>query len=240
MAISCWQDRDAKGKAMALFKAITDSTFIMTLFRCVATTNNIDKLPKALQEKNTYLQSAISHVQDIIATLEDDWANSKQRFKIMQWINDTVEIAPPRVCNNVCNPNVTSPHDYFRVTIYIPFLDMVLQQLKFRFNEKSKFPGLFHILLPSKCYNDDAMEEQFEQLWRTYSSLLRANNVQPEDTLGMNAHVQYRQWVMDERIFRDVACRPYNNSAALQRPRLSHHSRPFDNCQYSTCLHGNC
>ena len=114
----------------------------------------------------------------------------------MQWINDTVEIAPPRVCNNVCNPNVTSPHDYFRVTIYIPFLDMVLQQLKFRFNEKSKFPGLFHILLPSKCYNDDAMEEQFEQLWRTYSSLLRANNVQPEDTLGMNAHVQYRQWVM--------------------------------------------
>ena len=40
------------------------------------------------------------------------------------------------------------------------------------------------------------MEEQFEQLWRTYSSLLHANNVQPEDTLGMNAHVQYRQWVM--------------------------------------------
>ena len=57
-------------------------------------------------------------------------------------------------------------------------------------------PPLIDILLPSKCYNDDAMEEQFEQLWRTYSSLLHANNVQPEDTLGMNAHVQYRQWVM--------------------------------------------
>ena len=205
MAISRWQDHEAKGKAMSLFKAITDSTFIITLFCCVATTTNIDVLSKTLQQESTCLQNAMGHVQDIIATLEDDRSNSEQRFKkIMQWVKDTVaclkiEIVPPRVCNRStqrANPNVTSPLDYFRVTVYIPFLDMVLQQLKFRFNEKSKFAGLFDILLPSKCYNDDAMEEQFEQLWSTYSSLLHANNVQPEDIRGMNALAQYRQWVM--------------------------------------------
>jgi hypothetical protein len=63
--------------------------------------------------------------------------------------------------------------DYFRVAMYIPFLDTVLEQL--RFNEKTTFAGL--------------------QLYGNYSQFLHANNVMPHDTSGMNALVQCRLWV---------------------------------------------
>jgi hypothetical protein len=52
------------------------------------------------------------------------------------------------------NPDVSdvddSTHglDYFRVAMYIPFLDTILEQLRFRFNEKTTFAGLFDTLLP--------------------------------------------------------------------------------------------
>ena len=42
MAISLWQDRDASSKSRTLVTAITSSSFIMSLFTCIATTNNFD------------------------------------------------------------------------------------------------------------------------------------------------------------------------------------------------------
>jgi hypothetical protein len=59
------------------------------------------------------------------------------------------------VCRD--NPDVSdvddSTHglDYFRKAVYIPFLDTILEQLRFRFNEKMTFVGLFGTLLPTNC-----------------------------------------------------------------------------------------
>ena len=54
--------------------------------------------------------------------------------------------------------------DYFRVTVFIPFLDTVLEQLRFRFNEKTTFVGQFDTLLPGNCVTNGAVEEDFMQL----------------------------------------------------------------------------
>jgi hypothetical protein len=94
--------------------------------------------------------------------------------------------------------------DYFRVAMYIPFLDTILEQLRFRFNEKTTFAGLFDTLLPTNCAKYGAVEEEFMQLYGNYSQFLHANNVMPHDTSGMNALVQCRLWVaklLEERIF---------------------------------------
>jgi hypothetical protein len=79
--------------------------------------------------------------------------------------------------------------DYFRVAVYIPFLDTILEQLRFRFNEKTTFAGLFDTL-PTNCAKYCAVEEEFVQLYGNYSQFLHANNVMPHDTSGMNALVQ--------------------------------------------------
>ena len=85
--------------------------------------------------------------------------------------------------------------DYFRVAVYIPFLDTILEQLRFRFNEKTTFAGLFDTLLPTNCAKYGAVEEEFMQLYGNYSQFLHANNVMPHDTSGMNALVQCPSWV---------------------------------------------
>lgn len=48
------------------------------------------------------------------------------------------------------NPGMVSVSDYFRITIFIPFLDSVIQQLKIRFREKTQHVGIFNILQPKK------------------------------------------------------------------------------------------
>ena len=63
---------DAKSEASSLIKAVTNSTFIVTLFYVVAVTNNIDILSERLQEKGTSLNEAMKHIQDVITVLEED------------------------------------------------------------------------------------------------------------------------------------------------------------------------
>ena len=153
MAISRWEDPDAKSQASSLIKAVTKSTFIVTLFCVVNVTNNIDILSKRLQEKNTSLKKAMTEIQDI-TILEEDRQDSERRFaKITNWILDTVtclkiKVECPRVCQRSVyrdNPDVadvddsTYGLDYFRVAVYIPFLDTIHEQLRFRFNEKTTF-----------------------------------------------------------------------------------------------------
>jgi hypothetical protein len=83
--------------------------------------------------------------------------------------------------------------DYFRVAVYIPFLDTIHEQLRFRFNEKTMFAGLFDTLLRTNCAKyGAAVEEEFMQLYGNYSQFFHANNVMPHDTSGMNALVQCR------------------------------------------------
>ena len=131
MAISRWKDTDAKSKASTLIKSVTSSTFIVTLFSCVAVTNNVDLLSKSLQQKTTCLKQAMSQIQDIITILEEDRQNSEHRFSIItKWILDTIaclqiKIEPPRLCKRLvhrANPDVDSTHelDYFRVTCISP------------------------------------------------------------------------------------------------------------------------
>jgi hypothetical protein len=69
MAVSRWEDPEAKSQASLLIKAVTKSTFIVTLFCVVNVTNNIGILSKRLQEKNTSSKEAMTEIQDIITIL---------------------------------------------------------------------------------------------------------------------------------------------------------------------------
>jgi hypothetical protein len=80
MAISRWEDPDAKSQASSLIKAVTKSTFIVTLFCIVNVNNNIGILSKRLQEKNTSVKEAMTEIQDIITILDEDRQDSERRL----------------------------------------------------------------------------------------------------------------------------------------------------------------
>ena len=148
----------------------------------------------------------MAHVQNIIDTLQYDRSNSEQRFStIYKWIVDFIpnlrfEIEKPRFSANSiyrANPNVDSTEAYYRVAIYLPFMDtVVLQQPRLTFDNKVKIAANFDLLLPVNCFEAGIKEVEFYELWKTYSTTLAANNVHPNDVDAIHAQVQYRQWVM--------------------------------------------
>ena len=86
--------------------------------------------------------------------------------------HSNMRIECPRVCQRSVyrdNPDVSdvddSTHglDYFCVAVYIPFSDTILEQLRFRFNEKTTFAWLFDTLLPANCAQNGAA------LWKQFS-----------------------------------------------------------------------
>ena len=71
MAIGLWEDRDAKTKSECLLKAVTNSTFIMSLFTTMATTDNFDTLSKNLQTVGKSLTDSMEDVKEAIQMLID-------------------------------------------------------------------------------------------------------------------------------------------------------------------------
>jgi hypothetical protein len=85
---------------------------------------------------------------------------------------------------------------YFRVTVYLPFLDTMLEPFNLRFTEKTKAAALFDVLCPKAALSisaDDA-EADFLTLWKIYSPALHANNVEPLDTVGIKSLSEFKQW----------------------------------------------
>ncbi len=81
MAISLWQDREASSKSKALVTSVTSSSFIMSLFTCIAVTNNFDTLSKNLQTVNKSLYHAMEDIQSSLKILEEHRVNSTERFQ---------------------------------------------------------------------------------------------------------------------------------------------------------------
>jgi hypothetical protein len=135
-------DPETSSKARMLLKTIIEPNFIVAL--CV-----LDKilayslsLSVSLQMENTDLVQAVSSVKVLTDILTDKRANAQESFSEI-WTNALVlanvagcELNTPRlVARQRHRPNIPAdcPQDYYRRTIYIPFLDSMIMQLDTRF-----------------------------------------------------------------------------------------------------------
>ena len=143
----------------------------------------------------------MAEVESTIKTLQDHRLHSTERFnKIFRQIADTItplqlKLEGPRVCGSSSyrhNPSVTSVEDYYRISLYIPFLDSVISNLQHRFSEKSKCVALFDILLPNSCFSQGIQLEKFEKLLNYFSHTLVSNGL--SYTSNQCIH-QYERWV---------------------------------------------
>ncbi|CAH1113980.1 unnamed protein product [Psylliodes chrysocephalus] len=156
--ISHWKDQDASSKAECLKNAIGSTVFLVSLCSLsdiLALTVNLSKI---LQKKSIDEHYVTTLTQNVNTILKERRRNSETYFRtIFTLMSDIhkkldLEIIKPRVTQRQTHrPNISAENSesYFRLSIYIPLLDNILQDLQFRFNEESLNTYEFNIFFPS-------------------------------------------------------------------------------------------
>lgn len=147
-AISSWQENDSSSKARTLLTAICTCEFMVSIYSLASLLCVTISVSRILQSVNADISNSTKVINDVIDNLEKKRKNSTDEFKSLfeECKNEMnkleIDIKKPRIVsrqNSRCNYSTNSVEDYYRISIYIPLLDSVLDDLKCRFlNEKSQ------------------------------------------------------------------------------------------------------
>ncbi|KAL4126535.1 hypothetical protein QTP88_010756 [Uroleucon formosanum] len=176
-------------KATLYLNSIIKSDFLVSLEVTVTGFAYTLQLSLSLQSKQQDLSKALSDVMVIRCALEELRENADENFKsifkdIVKFAEKVnVAISMPRICGRQTqrvNVNVTDPEIYFKISVYLPFLDYIIQALHTRFDDRLSDVMPLEGLIPSNFsfYDDDSILKAAmiyeKDLTYTDSSCLRA------------------------------------------------------------------
>ncbi|XP_025191890.1 52 kDa repressor of the inhibitor of the protein kinase-like [Melanaphis sacchari] len=198
-----WPDKDVATKANQILLTLGTSEFNIGLSVIIKLFQYTKPLSVYLQKKNIDLVEAINHINTILNELMNIRENAEIVFSdlfknLIKRSNEMdIEIKIPRLAkrqkhrNNFSSEN---PEDYFSVSIFIPFIDSIIQQLNDRFNNHKEIISGFQVLINPcaksdlhhlvKYYQEDV--ESYEKvvsevdLWHRY---LNKKNIKPQNAL---------------------------------------------------------
>ena len=135
-------DAETSSKARMYLKAITDSDFIVALSVLDKILAYSLSLSISLQTVNTDLLQALSSVSNLLEILKQKRTDADETFSHI-WITAEelagfagCELQTPRLVGRQChrsNVPAASPLEYYRRTVYIPFIDSMITQLETKF-----------------------------------------------------------------------------------------------------------
>lgn len=155
--IAEWVDRDSSAGATQLLLSIKQPEFIVTL-HVVAKVFAINlPLCRQLQTPNIDLANAMKLAKDVEELIREMRVNAVNVFSSMfaavttlcQYLD--VELLMPRLSKrqtNRCNVQTDSIEDYFRISVFVPFLDSFCVQLHDRLVAHNNILSSFMCLLP--------------------------------------------------------------------------------------------
>lgn len=117
-------------------------------------------LSKSLQTENIDLADAMENANDVLEILKEMRSNADEKFaelfKSVEILCTEIDISiqmPRIVQRQTMRANVSSntPEEYFRRTVFVPFLDSFIGQLEQRFTAHQGVLGKFQILIPKKA-----------------------------------------------------------------------------------------
>ncbi|KAL4134796.1 hypothetical protein QTP88_006508 [Uroleucon formosanum] len=132
-------------------------------------------LNKYLQTKNIDLIDAIENADNVRCIIENIRKNAESEFKsifdeVKTKCNSlNIEISLPRKINvqkNRCNVQENSVEDYFRISLFIPFIDSFINELNERFLSHKTMLKNFTFFLSSS--NGKFDEDNIKQLIKMY------------------------------------------------------------------------
>ena len=184
--ISEWDDRDSASQAGQLMCSILQPEFIITLHVLTKLFSVSLPLCRLLQKQNTDLISALHHVDSVEAMMKSMRTNAEEEFKAIfnqaeKVCNElNIEIGLPRVTKrqmNRCNVKAATPEEYFRISVFIPFVDHFASQLHDRLSSHKSLLSGFMCLLPPVPNSGPSTEQivQFKELVNLYEADLDCN-----------------------------------------------------------------
>nr|CAI5848996.1 unnamed protein product [Callosobruchus analis] len=156
--ISTWQETDSSSKAERLYKSVLDSQFLFSIFSLSEILTYTVNLSKVLQATSIDRVTAMNMICQVLELLESKRKNVEKSFDaIYAQVNSLhekldINVSIPRICArqiNRANIQTNNPKDYFRITVYIPILDFVIEDLKFRFDGDLMNILNLNVVLPS-------------------------------------------------------------------------------------------
>ncbi|XP_038062983.1 zinc finger MYM-type protein 1-like [Patiria miniata] len=154
--------------AHQLFCASTTANFLVTLRIIARYSALLEPITQSLKAVNLDLLGVQEHIQKLLNVLRSHRSESEQVFTqdIMPVVKQTAEelsidLSLPRRCGRQMfrsNPDSNSFEDYFRKSVFIPYLDSILQSLQIRFGEDNKPHFSLFALHPAQLSKNDRTE----------------------------------------------------------------------------------
>lgn len=190
---------ETSSKALLYLNSITKSEFLVAIDVAVLCLAYTLQLSVALQCKQQDLSKALSDVMVIKGALQNLREDADNQFNIVfkniielgKQIN--VEIRMPRICNkqtNRVNIDSENPEIYFKLSIFIPFLDYLIQSMNTRFDNRLSSVMPLEGLIPAHfdMYDDKTILEAAKM----YAQDLFIHNI--EYTLRAELSLWRQQW----------------------------------------------
>lgn len=147
-----WKERTSSSKAQSLINSVTTPTFIFSIFCLSDVLSTTLPLSRLLQTTNLDKVIAENLIKDTIKVINNKRSNADEPFStlfkdVVNILNDLdIQLSVPRqVGRQVYRTNApnSNPEEFFKISIYLPLLDNVLQDLNSRFDEETF--NLFHL-----------------------------------------------------------------------------------------------
>ncbi|XP_050500964.1 52 kDa repressor of the inhibitor of the protein kinase-like [Diabrotica virgifera virgifera] len=175
-----WKDPTTSSGAFQLLSAIKTANFQISMHILSSVHSLTLSLSRVLQSENQDLGEAIELADAAKQVLLERRENAEKDFRgIIKTVSEIsakydIELRKPRLASKQTqrsNVQTDSVQDYFRITIYIPYIDLFLTHIQDRFLNHRKILSNFACLFPNKMKNFN--EESCAQLFEPYSSILR-------------------------------------------------------------------
>ena len=236
--VARWTDAKASAKGVPLLSAVRDVEFITALY-CVADITSVTiTLSKKLQGEKEDLSTAIGMIKDAISVLEQKRREPETAFRgTFKEVQDklrSVGVPEDQLLRRKCGRQVhrsnvaqdAEPEVYYRVAVYIPFLDDLIAQLKSRFKKHEEMVMELGGLLPTAAQaNSDT--SWIRRLYDFYAPMLEGSARQTEAELLL--------WQEMWRRRHDAASALATFSAAIKHCNREHFPIIFQLLRYAAC-----
>ena len=136
-----------KQTAYQLLCASRTAIFVVCLFVIQKYSSKLESVTQKLQAVQLDLLGAQAAIKDHLVAIRADRNNCDERYSDIfiatKNLADEIglDLKPPRQAQrqiNRANPQIEDPEQYFKVTVYIPYLDSLVSSLETRFTEENK------------------------------------------------------------------------------------------------------
>lgn len=172
-------NKETAQKPCQFLSAINDAKFVIPLIIIENIFSYTLTLCKQLQTVNADFVEACNHVDSVLGVLDEMRENNKKHFSDMFSVaaimlnKNKEEIDLPRFANKQThrsNVPTNSSEEYYKLNIFLPFLDHIRTQLSDRFQKHKSLISSLQQIIPSKCIH--ATNEEINDCVQFYSQIL--------------------------------------------------------------------